>query len=43
MSKRQLEKDDLLATTLSGVHCICSPLYFGVYKSRTIISPFSEG
>ena len=42
MSKRHLEKDDLLATTLNGVHDICFPLFFGVYGSRTIISLSSK-
>ena len=42
MSKRHLEKDDLLATTLNGVHDICFPLFFDVYGSRTIISLFSK-
>ena len=42
MSKRRIEKDDWLATTLNGVHYICFPLHFNVYKSRTIISRFSK-
>ena len=40
--KRYLEKDNSLAATLNGAHYICFPLYFDVYKSRTIISRFSK-
>ena len=42
MSKRHLEKDNSLATTLNGVHCISFPLYFDVYISRTTISQISK-